>query len=176
MKIGFAILVNDEIFNYARNLELKISKKFNTIFGLKQSPHITIKTPFEVENIQPFEEYLENLSKEISSFNININGIGFFEPKVVYMNVEESKDLRNLYNRVKKDMKTNLNIKCNEDMIFHSTLAYKDLSEENFHEVKKYLKNINPCFKFRFTTLGLFYNLSEDDGWIIFKRFQLRSL
>lgn len=72
-------------------------------------------------------------------------------------------------------MKVNHGIEPNpktegENVRFHSTLAVSDLTEENFHKAREDLKNENTRFTFRATTLGLFYHLSPEEGWIIYRR------
>lgn len=179
-RIGYAVLLDDASHNYARKMELDISERFQTRGGLRQSPHITIKPPFTVETIDPFIAHFDELARTTETFEIELNGIDFFEPKVVFINVEKNQHLFNLHQRIITHLKANHGIETNpktegENVRFHSTLAVSDLTEENFYKAKEYLKDENPHFTFKATTLGLFYHLSPEEGWIIYRRARIGS-
>lgn len=76
-RIGYAVLLDDASHNYARRMELDISKRFQTRGGLRQSPHITIKPPFTVEVLEPFIEYFDQFAQETKPFEIKLSGIDF---------------------------------------------------------------------------------------------------
>lgn len=179
-KIGYAILLDDASHNYARGMELDISQRFQTRGGLRQSPHVTIKPPFTVETLEPFIEYFDQLAQTTEPFDIELNGIDFFEPKVIFLNVEKNQKLHTLHQRIISDLKANHSIDFNpktegENVRFHSSLAVSDLTEENFYKAKEYLKDEKPRFTFRATTLGLFFYLGPEEGWIIYRRAKLGS-
>jgi len=177
-KIGYAILLDDNSHNYARQMELDLSQRFNTRGGLRQSPHITIKVPFSAEELGPFVAYFDQIAKETEPFNIVLTGVDYFEPNVIFINVEKNQKLQDFHERIITDLKKNYGVEPNlkvegENVRFHSSLAVSDLTEENFHKAKEYLKNENPYFNFNATTLALFYHLSSEEGWIIYKRTKL---
>lgn len=174
-RIGYAVLLDDSSHNYARRMELDISKRFQTRGGLRQSPHITIKPPFTVETLDPFIEQFDQLARDTKPFEIELSGIDFFEPKVIFINVEKNQHLHDLHQKIITDLKVNHGIEPNpktegENVRFHSTLAVSDLTEENFYKAKEYLKDEKPHFTFQATTLGFFYYLSAEEGWIIYRR------
>lgn len=171
MKIGFGIIVNNEVFNFTRESQIDLFQRFNTSYGLRQSPHITIKTPFETEDVEVFDSYLKKIAEKLTPFELCISGIGYFEPSVVYLAIKESKELRGLYEKINQDFQRDFEMDINEEMIFHLTLAYKDLTKQNFRNIKKYLKEKDPQFCFTVNTLGLFYFLPDEDSWILYKRY-----
>jgi len=177
MRVGFAILLNDECHNYSRKLELELCEKFGLCWGLKQSPHITIKTPFETEKLDSFMEYLDILSKEISPFEIELEGFNYFGDKVLFLDVKENKKLKDLHFRILEDLEKKFNIQPHElegeNVKFHSTIATGDVTSQKFSKAKKYLERYHPQFKFTARSLGLFYYLGEEAGWIIVRRIQL---
>lgn len=174
-RIGYAVLLDDASHNYARKMELDISERFQTRGGLRQSPHITIKPPFTVETLDPFIEYFDQLARTTEPFEITLDGIDFFEPKVIFINVEKNHYLHDLHQKIVADLQTNQGIEPNpktegENVRFHSTLAVADLTEENFYKAKEHLKDEHPRFTFKASTLGFFYHLSPEEGWIIYRR------
>jgi 2'-5' RNA ligase len=178
MEIGFAILLYDESHNFARQMELALCNKFGLCWGLRQSPHITLKSPFDTDTLEPFVNYLESLAKEIVSFYIELNGFNYFEPKVIFLDVKENPSLKELHFRILKDLKKKFKIEPDkfegENVKFHSSLALEDVTEEKFKKAKEYLTKYKPNFKFKARTLGIFYHLG-DAGWVIVRRINLKS-
>lgn len=177
MRIGFAILLDDKTHNYARTLELELCHKFNLCWGLKQSPHITIKSPFETDKIKPFIKYLDDLAKEITPFEIELDGFGTFGPNTIFLDVKENSHLKKLHFRIIEDLKKKFSIQPNifegENVKFHSTLATNDITNEKFIQADEYLKRYHPNFKFKAQKIGVFYYLGEDAGWIVIKKISL---
>lgn len=179
-RIGYAVLLDDASHNYARQAELDISQRFQTRGGLRQSPHITVKQPFSVETLGPFAGYLDDLARETAAFPIVLSGIDFFEPKAIFIDVEENEHLRALHTKIIDHLRAEHGIEPNaaieeKNVRFHSTLATSDLTEENFHKAKEYLKNEKPSFSFQASTLALFLHLSPEEGWIIYRRARLEK-
>ena len=178
MRIGFAILLDDESHNFARQMELELCNKFGLCWGLRQSPHVTIKGPFEVKELGPFIDYLESLAKEIVPFNVELEGFNYFEPTVIFIDVKENPSLQKLHFRILKNLKEKFKIEPNpfegKNMKFHSTVALEDVTEKKFRKARKYLEKYKPKFKFKTKTLGVFYHLG-DAGWVIIRRINLKS-
>ncbi len=179
MKIGFAVLLDDESHNFARQIELELCHKFRLCLGLKQSPHITIKAPFNTPKIEPFVKYLENLAKQTHPFDVELDGFGYFEPKVIFLNVRENAKLKELHFKILKDLKEEFNIVPHalegKSIRFHSTVALEDVTKKKFREAKKYLKQYNPIFRFKAKTFGIFLYLGKEAGWIVVRRIKLNG-
>jgi 2'-5' RNA ligase len=179
MRIGFSVLLDDESHNFARELELELCKKFGLCAGLRQSPHITIKATFETDILKPFVKYLEMLSKEIKSFEIELSGFGNFKQDVIFIDVKENKHLSNLHLKILEQMKKEFGLNPDkfegENVKFHSTIAYNDLTPTKFKDAMKYLQDFNPKFKFKIRYLCLFYNLGKDEGWIVSHKFKIKE-
>ncbi|MDO8487309.1 MAG: 2'-5' RNA ligase family protein [Candidatus Curtissbacteria bacterium] len=172
MQIGIGILLEEDAYNYARDLELKISNQFNTKDGLRQPPHVTIKPPFEVSSLEPFISYFDTLVKSIKPFELELGGIDSFAPSVIYIKVTENPDLENLHLKILDELEEQFDIKPNQfeakGYAFHSTLAMGDLSQDKYAKAMEYLQKENKSFKFKFTTIGLFY-LFEEKDWIVIR-------
>jgi 2'-5' RNA ligase len=181
MHIGFAIIPSDEVHNYTRDIELELCDKFGLCWGLRQSPHITIKPPFEVQELYPFIKYIDNLAANLKPFEIEICGFNLFpELNVIYLDVRENNELRKLREGIRDDLKEKFGIKPNkfegDEWRFHISIALKDVTKEKLQKALNYLNNKpRPSFKFMLNTLGVFYYLGEEAGWIIIKRIKLHS-
>ncbi len=179
MLIGYGIMLNEEIFNYSRSLELKLFNEFGKKNGLLQEPHITIKAPFNVDSLELFEKYFDELTQNITSFEIQFDGINAFASNVIYLNVAKNNKLSELHNKVINDMKHHFDVEKNqfegESRIFHTTISFVD-NKEDFKEQLKSLKNEKPNFKFTFDTLGMFLHLGENEGWIVIRRNKIKNM
>ncbi|PIZ76436.1 hypothetical protein COY05_01100 [Candidatus Peregrinibacteria bacterium CG_4_10_14_0_2_um_filter_38_24] len=169
MQIGYGIVLEGEIFNFMRDMELKLFQQYGFEKGMEQPPHITIKPPFEVEEIDSYMDYLEEFCSKIDSFDVELEGFNSFSNKVIYLDVMKNDMLHKLNQIIMSDLKLE-----SDEMIFHATLGYGDLSEEKFKDAFEYLKvNFKPKFKFRVSKIGIFLNLPNDAGWIIVKECSL---
>ncbi|MFA5830014.1 MAG: 2'-5' RNA ligase family protein [Candidatus Gracilibacteria bacterium] len=171
MQIGYGIILGGEINNFMREVELLLFNKFNLRKGLYQPPHITIKPPFEVEELSSYKNYLDELCGKIKAFEVELKGFNSFGKKVIYLDVKNNQKLYDIYEIIFGDIKNKCNPKLiKDDMIFHATLAYDDIDEETFDKAYKYLKtNYQPEFRFTIDKIGLFYQLPGDSGWIVIK-------
>lgn len=177
-QIGIAILPSNNYSLFVRKQEIYLSKKYNTVRGLLQPPHVTIKWPFETDEINKFDEYCAELAKNIEPFIVNAQGYGFFEPEVIFLKILPSEELLNLHLRILKDLKGKFGIDKNkfegETQQFHTTLAYEDIKESEFYKAKEELeKGEQPELSFKFNKIGLFKYTGEE--WIIYKVFEVRN-
>lgn len=177
MQIGYGIILEGEINNFMREIELLLFDKFNLRKGLRQPPHVTIKPPFEVSNLSPYQSYLDELCQKIKPFEICVKGFNHFGNKVIYLDVQRDQQLHNIHETIFNDIKGKYNHKLVKDeMIFHATLAYDDIDEETFNKAYGYLQaNYQPEFRFTINKIGLFYRLADDSGWIIIKEKSLNT-
>ncbi len=171
MQIGYGILLDGKVFNFMRGAEIMLQDKFGFEKGLRQSPHVTVKPPFETEDLTPYLEYLETLCSETDTFKIKFKGFNSFGKKVIYLDVMPNEKLMSIYKKITKDLDL-----PEDDMIFHGTLAYGDVEEDKFDEAINLLKNnFDPEFEVTARQIGLFYQLSNDEGWVVIKKCNLNN-
>lgn len=163
MQIGIAILPSRELAKFAKDKAEYISSKYNTVGGLKQPPHITIKWPFDVSDLTAFEKYCERVAKQTKPFKVECNGYGFFGQKVIFLKALSTKHIVNLHLRVVQELNERFKIKPHyfegPNQQFHLTIAFDDLSKKSFFEAQKELiSSEQPHFKFRLNRLALLRN------------------
>lgn len=172
MQVGYGIIMEGAVFNFMRKIEIDLYDRFGFKNGMQQGPHITVKPPFEVQQISEYVEYLEVLCEKIEPLEIELEGFNSFGKKVIYMDVKNTEILSKIYETISSDL--NIHVE-NEEMIFHGTLAYNDIKEEDFDKAYKYLnEKFKPKFKVVAKKIGLFYKLPEDNGWIIIKECKIK--
>lgn len=174
MWLAIAILLNDEIHNYMRKVQLQLLNEHDHEGGVRleagRTPHVTIKQPFEAVSLERAEDYFDRLASEIEPFEIVVRGIGFFEGGVVFLDVGQDPRLVTLQRRVLADLADRFGTRPAEfeddRYQFHATLAF--ISEDAFERVRAALRDVRTEFRFVFDTLGLFYR--TDEGWVLYKR------
>ena len=177
MQVGYGILMEEEVYNFMREMELLLYKKFGLKKGLRQSPHITVKPPFITEDSAPYEQYLDELCAKINPFEIEIDGFNSFGTKVIYLDIKKNINLINIHQVITSDLKSKFNHYEQEEMIFHGTLAYDDIDEKTFNEAYEFMKaNFHPKFKIKAQKIGLFFQLPDDSSWVVIKEQALRSI
>lgn len=177
MTIGFAILPDSGLHNYIRGLQLRLNQKLGIRLS-RQSPHITIKSPFETNDLQAHIDYLEQLAPQIDPFDIRCSGFGTFGKQVLFLRVADNPDLLALHNRILKDLDNQFGIQAHEfegeNVVFHASIAgFRE--SENIEDALAFLKTEHPELVFKARELGVFFHLGGGDGWIVLRRIKLRK-
>ena len=179
MHLGFGILLGDEVHNFARETQLELCHKFGLCWGLRQSPHITVKGPFETNRLKPFLDYIDRLAAQYESFPIELEGFNYFEGEknVVFLDVKETHYLKSLQNRIIEDMRSIYGIGPNAIELsgynFHSTIAVHDVGDDALKQAKEYLSGLEtPSFRFMAKRIAVFYYLGEC-GYVVVRQAKL---
>lgn len=134
-----------------------MADKYNCWVGLKSPAHITIVSPFWMEEEKQMEliSDIKNVSPGVSAFTIATDNFSSFAPGTLFIAIEENKALNNL-KIVSADFFRIKNYKMKLDarpFHPHITIATRDLHKKDFLETWNYFKNKN--FKEKFTATGL---------------------
>lgn len=175
MQVAFSVLLDPPSYNYVRNIQTKIYEQFGAEETLKLEPHFTLKYKFETNDLRSAEGYFDDLLKQTKAFEVHLKGIDKFEDgdKVIFLGLEENNTLRKLHLKILEDLSQKFQVKPGEfegeALHFHITLAYKDISDETFHQIKDYLKNEKPDFNFMAKRLALYILPDSNVNWFIYK-------
>jgi 2'-5' RNA ligase len=154
MRACFALLVDNEIHNFSRKLAFGSDIKYNTGFiSAKLPQHITLGPTFDVRNLEEVEKYFDYLAESIKPFevlvtNIDLKIFGDTEEgfPVLWMDIKESKELRELHNEIYKYItEHSWDTDNNEKYHFHSTIALGEQPTSVYKEIFKSIsvKEIN---------------------------------
>ncbi|CAH1000846.1 hypothetical protein LEM8419_01914 [Neolewinella maritima] len=172
MTLGYAILLDHTVHNFVRAVQLELHQALGVRLA-RQTPHITIKSPFETDTIEGHISYLEDLAARIAPFELAFNGFGSFGDKVLFLDVKESPTLLDLHHGILRDVKTRFGLSPHAfegpNIKFHTSIAGFDTSE-GFQQARDLLTPYQPSYTFQARELGLFYYLGEGNGWIINRR------
>lgn len=135
MQIGIGLLPPKHVCDFVRDKEHYISGKYDTYGGLIQPPHVTVKWPFEVDDLAPFEEYCRELAARTHPVEIIYDGYGLFPAGVFFLKVKSTPELVGLHCIILDDLKERFGVEKNAyegpDQQFHTTLAMDDISYED---------------------------------------------
>ncbi|WP_235297199.1 2'-5' RNA ligase family protein [Portibacter marinus] len=172
MKIGYALMLNNECHNFIRKTQFELHQEVG--IGMpRQSPHITIKSPFKIDRLDEYVTYFDHLAANTPAIDITMNSIGFFDEKVIYLEVEQKQELLDWHFKILADMKARFDVNPDpyegESIKFHASIAGFNKREE-FVRAKTFLSNLDIDLHFRAVELGLFYHLGEGESWIVQRR------
>ena len=142
-----AVVPNEGVSSEVESFKKEVAEKFGSNHALRSPPHITLHMPFKWKNHKELVmlDLIGNLNDEITPFQIELNGFDFFEPRVVFVNVEENKELENLQSKVVRECRKKLNLdNANyKDRPFHPhmTIGFRDLKKPAFYQAKAYYEN-----------------------------------
>ncbi|BDD00136.1 RNA 2',3'-cyclic phosphodiesterase [Persicobacter psychrovividus] len=174
-----AILPPEQIAAQAQALKEEAANQFATKGALNSPPHLTLHMPF-MWKIKKNERLIDSISafcREQNSFNIQLKQLSCFEPRVIFIDVAENKQLVQLQSALKKWLKINLNI-FNADYKErpyhpHLTIAFRDLKKAVFPAAWAYFKQKE--FQEDFKADALYLLKYQDKKWEVFKKFPLQE-
>lgn len=172
-----AAIPPEYLVTYLTGVKQSIADKYNSKAALNQPPHITLVPPFELEDNEVnkvdnlITEYLET---HAYPFLITLQNYGNFSPKVIFMDVVPNDRLTTLAN----DLTINLQLKeiiKSSDYNFHPhiTVAFKDLTEDNYTLAWKEYKDKKVYFNWDLNQISLLKY--ENKSWIVIKNYSLKS-
>ncbi len=112
MKATFALLADHNTFNFVRQIAWESHR--NHDIGLdvaRLEPHVSLKQPFKVADLAELEAYMNRLAASIQPFEIQLTELQAipitwdgFETGILWLDVEQTKHLRDLHFRVNQEL------------------------------------------------------------------------
>ncbi len=190
MKAAFALLADRETHNQVRKLAWNIHRKYHTGIDIcRIPPHVSLKQPFNISNLQLLEEYMLELTSSIPPFEINLIGLDLIETEIngsktgiLWLDVQENKLLRGLHERSNQELTARFgDVSAPFDGLeyhFHMTAAIGGqplaIYKKAHSEFSDRLKEI----QFSACELGLFVYDEHDeanDNYIIYQILPLKN-
>lgn len=146
----------------------RIYQKYGVKGAFRSSAHITLQMPFKL-GIKKRERLLKDLNdfaKPLEPFLIQLNGFGCFEPRVVFVKVEENPILEELQSDLVpmlKQLQIFNSTHSNKGFHPHITIAFRDLKKKHFYPLWDEVKD--KPFKDAFTAQGLTLYKHNGKGW-----------
>ncbi|MDL1944886.1 2'-5' RNA ligase family protein [Chloroflexi bacterium CFX2] len=112
MKATFALLADDKTHNLVRKLSWDIHQKYRTgIDVCRLPPHISLKQPFDISDLDSLTAYMTELTQSLRPFQALLTHLDLIEATmngfrtgILWLNVEETETLRGLHNRLNEEL------------------------------------------------------------------------
>lgn len=139
-KYFLAIVVPDPAYQKIETIKQDLFTSHHLKGALRSPAHITLHRPFEWKEEK--EQVLIAMLRTFSfrpAFVINLNGFACFEPRVIFVNVDPSEEIKLLYTRLRTFCQKELLLQneVNDERGFHPhvTVAFRDLKKPKFYEL-----------------------------------------
>ncbi|AEB75281.1 2'-5' RNA ligase family protein [Clostridium botulinum] len=169
-------LIHGDVQKVHEKLVQEISSKFN-VRPQTLPMHITLKAPFEIENINEVEQTTEKFCNKNNRVNIDIKGIGHFRDNVIFMDVIPSKEAIHMNKDYYKELKKIKNLQWSnnegEKRKFHCTLASKNIKNK-FRQIWNFVINEENNFSSIIDNIAIMEYNFRDFKWDLYKKFKLK--
>ena len=160
-----AVVLPQDIRKEVMVLKKIVSENYHSHHAMKSPPHITLHMPFKwkINKKQSLTEGLGQLVQELSPFELNLKNFVCFEPRVIFVNVQETEPLNKLQKQVALFMKKgNVFNEAYKNQAFHPhvTIAFRDLKRAIFVEAWDFFQT--QSFDRQFSVNGI--SLLKHDG------------
>jgi len=128
-----AVVPQQKIAEKAKQFSKDFADRFNSVKSYQNFPHITVIKPFHLEDIEEHSLVRKFSEMTIKSrpFDLKLKGFGCFANRtnpVIFIKPENKDELQKLYDEVQQQ----LNFHPISEFHPHLTVAYRDLTFENF--------------------------------------------
>ncbi len=139
-----AIVIPEPLQGEITRLKMDVAEKFGSSHALKSPAHITLHMPFKWKDkkIDALQKVMKQINQDLQLFTVELDGFGFFEPRVVFVDVSENETLNTLQKKVvdlcRKELKLDNANYRNKPFHPHVTIGFRDLRKRMFFEAKKF--------------------------------------
>ncbi len=175
-----ALLPPQDIQDYVNQIKQHFADNYASRSAQNSPPHITLQPPFEWVDVdvQPIEELLKEFANRQRAIPITLSGFDAFAPRVIYINVVRSQELLRLQADLMADVERNLGIidEVSKTRPFapHLTVAFRDLTKENFKAAWPEFKQRQLHFEFTGEKLTLL--IHDGSRWNVKSEFSFLSI
>jgi 2'-5' RNA ligase len=147
VKATFALLADSENYNLVRKLSWDIHQKYRTGIDIcRLPPHISLKQPFDIDDLDSLTDYMTELARSLEPFQTLLTHLELIETTmdgfhtgILWLNVAETEFLRGLHNRVNEELTARFgNVPAafdGADYHFHMTIAIGGQPIETYRKI-----------------------------------------
>lgn len=157
-----ALLPPQEVRDYANEVKQYFADTYQSQHAQKSPPHITLQPPFEwqLDQMPLLEKSLLTFAQTRTPIPITLKGFGAFPPRVIYIKVLKTPDLLAIQKDLMHYLEKSLAITVskgtkNRPFSPHVTVAFKDLTKQNFHQSWPEFEHRELDFEFMVSNLTL---------------------
>jgi len=156
----------------------EISELFGVVEGFRHNPpaHITLKYPFETNDITYVLDFLHEFTMGMKSFTYEIEGFDHFDKDVIFMDVpDQYGPLREVYDELISEFRGMKKFSMGDfDGVshFHATVARDDISEK-FDSIWEFVSEKEYSIEQIFDNISILKLVN--DKWVLFKEVKLKK-
>lgn len=171
-----AIRPPDDIANRVQEVKKEFMDKFDSKEAYNKPPHFTLQAPFktseEIEEI--IVPHLIYFAEDQEPFTVNLSGFNHFRDDVIYIDIEDPSSMKLLHRNLVEYLQNELGFtKTTKSLTPHMTVAYRDLTPENFERAWKEFQDRSFDYSFRVNSIVL---LKHDyKRWQPFYKFHFKK-
>jgi 2'-5' RNA ligase len=171
-----AFLPPQAIQEYATEVKQDFATRFGSCHALKSPPHITLQPPFKLipEKTSTLERSLTKFARSQPPIPITLEGFSAFPPRVIYIHVDQTEPLLHIHENLLNHLGATFGeVIAKESHPFtpHMTVAFRDLTQENFDRAWQDYQVRSLHFEFTVEQLTLLEHTGQK--WVIQREFQL---
>ena len=173
-KYFIAIVPPQPLLSDIQTIKQSIFDNYQSKGALRSPGHITLHMPFSFDESK--EDKLIECLKEFqfkTVFPIVLKNYDCFEPRVIFIDVEEQVELFELQKQLVSHVKRNLNIFNQSDDMRgfhpHVTVAFRDLKKPIFYKLWEEYQS--KAFTATFDCVSIAILKHIDDRWVVLKEF-----
>ncbi len=161
-----AVAPDENLTAEVRKVNQDFAERFDSEKALKSFPHITLAPPFSVkeEDEAALKKHFENIEISVSPFEQRLRDYGCFERKnpTIFIRPENTEELQQLH----KEVAVKMDKEINENFHPHLTVAFRDLTKENFDKAWREYQNKEFKGSFNVNRVGLYRH--DGKRWNLF--------
>ena len=174
-----AILPPDDIAARVQAVKKEFVNKYNSEEAYNKPPHFTLIAPFKIpeETEKVIIPQLIFFADDQKSFTVNLSGFNHFRDDVIFIDVEDPNPMRNLHANLTAHLQNEMGFSSKsarpKSLTPHMTVAYRDLTTQNFKRAWKEFQN-RP-FSYSFEVSSIFLLKHDYTQWQTFYEFEFEN-
>ncbi|MFA8301288.1 MAG: 2'-5' RNA ligase family protein [Hyphomicrobiales bacterium] len=172
------IIPPKSIFNEIEAYKTYIAKNYGAHHALRSPAHITVLSPFFLQN-GTLDEAIKNIGEKVYSydpFDVKLYGFDHFGERVIYVNVVKNEELAQFQDQIHKEIFAEGYIKAapiRNEFHPHITIAFKDIKSYHFAKIWRYFFKIRYRRSFPVNNIHLLQY--GNNRWLSIKEFKLKQ-
>lgn len=167
-------LPSKEVSDYATKLINELGEKFNERYLIDNPKPVyaTLKSLFEIEDIEPIELLLENFVKGQKIADVSASDFADFRGHVFFLKANFSEEAMQIQKKLTEKLRSFLYLDAHDENFNpHLTIAYAN-SQESYDGIVGSLTNLpKPNFKFKFDNISILKKVGN--AWKVYRRFEI---
>jgi 2'-5' RNA ligase len=176
-KYFIALVPPSPVYEQAQQWKEYFKVEFSSKTALNSPPHITLHMPFEWKSTKEslLIERLATFTQSQNQFDVELKNFGCFEPRVIFLQVMENKELQTLQSALTRFCKIELNLfnanRLDQPYHPHLTVAFRDLKKAVFPKAWEFVRDLD--FNAQFICRELVLLKHDGRVWLQAKTFLL---